>query len=92
MIAYCKAWFDAVSGTGYVTGLYIGYHNILTPGQLFNDLPYQHYWKAYNRDDGVATRGYQLIQTPVKPEDKLDMDHDTTQNDNLGGTVLWLSR
>ncbi len=38
----------------------------------------------------VATRGYQLIQGAETTVNGIGIDSDTTQNDNLGGTVLWL--
>ena len=91
VIAYCQAWYTAVNAAGYVPGLYVGWGVILNGEQLYNDLSFQHYWRAYNADVIVATRGYQLIQKVQKTLNGTDFDPDTTQTDNSGGTVLWLS-
>ena len=96
VIAYCQAWYAAVSAGGYVPGIYIGWGIVLTDEQLYQDLSFQHYWRAYNGQP-VATRGYQLIQRDAKPlnsvtadTDDNTFDPDVTQNDKLGGTALWL--
>ena len=97
VIAYCQAWYDAVNAAGYVPGVYIGWGIVLTDDQLYHNLPFQHYWRAYNGQP-VAIRGYQLIQkdekqlnTVTADTDGNAFDPDVTQNDNLGGTVLWLA-
>ncbi|MDB5135461.1 MAG: hypothetical protein JWP37_2064 [Mucilaginibacter sp.] len=90
VIAYCQAWYDAVNAAGYVPGIYVGWDTMLTSQQLYSDLPFQHYWRAYN-GPGVATRGFQVLQTTEKTVSGITIDPDTTQNDNLGGTALWLS-
>jgi len=89
VIAYCQAWYDAVNSSGYVPGVYVGYDTMLTSVQLYN-LPFGHYWRAYNGPQ-VATRGFQLIQKTQKTVGGVTIDPDVTQNDNMGGTVLWLS-
>jgi hypothetical protein len=90
VIAYCQAWYYAVHAAGYVPGLYVGYGTRLTADQLYNDTSFQHYWQAYN-GDGVATRGFQLLQKTQKKLGGIEYDPDVTQVDGEGGTMLWLA-
>jgi len=90
VIAYCQAWYYAVHIAGYTPGVYIGYDTMLTPDQIYDDLSFQHYWRAYNGPE-VATRGFQLIQQTEKTLDGITFDPDVTQDDNMGDTALWLS-
>jgi len=90
VIAYCQAWYQAVYAAGYVPGIYVGYGVVLNEQQLYSNLSFQHYWRAYN-GPLVATRGYQLIQKTEVTVHGITIDPDVTQNDNLGGAVLWLS-
>lgn len=87
---YCQAWYTAVANAGYVPGLYVGANCILNGTQLYS-LSYQHYWKSLSNVPMVATRGYQLTQGAQTTVNGIGIDSDTTQNDNLGGAVLWLS-
>jgi hypothetical protein len=87
---YCTAWFNAVTSAGYVPGLYCGWNIVLTAQELY-DLPFKHYWKAYNYDNGVATRGFQLIQQPQKTLDGLTYDPNILQADHLGDVPIWLT-
>jgi hypothetical protein len=91
VIAYCQAWYTAVNAAGYIPGIYIGYGVVLDGSQLYNDLSFQHYWRAYNDDTIVATRGFQVVQTTEKTLNGVTFDPNTTQADNLGGTPLWLA-
>lgn len=91
VIAYCQAWYQEVNNAGYVPGIYVGWQAILSPAQLYNDLSFQHYWRAYNYDDGVAVRGFQLLQKTQVEVGGVWIDPDITQNDELGGAVLWLA-
>jgi hypothetical protein len=95
VVAYCTSWYTAVSAAGYVPGVYIGWQPGLSGTQLY-DLPFQHYWAAYNVD-GVSTphpRGYQLVQSSGSGTiggfgtDVYDVDE--TYVDNEQGQVLWL--
>ena len=94
IIDYCTEWFQAVANADFVPGLYVGSpHRLLPPH--FMQLPFEHYWRAYNEGlPNVAGRGYQLLQTP-KPADsrikKISFDADITQKDAKGGQVLWLA-
>lgn len=95
--AYCHNWHVQVSSAGYVQGVYIGWQPGLTGQQLYN-LPFSHYWAAYNVD-GVSTphpRGYQLVQSSgsghVGSLDTDVYDVDTTHVDAEGGQVLWLKQ
>ncbi len=93
--AYCRAWFNAVSGAGYVPGLYVGFHPGLNPQQLFK-LPFTHYWRSFNlNDDQVpAVRGTQMRQRSAKALPGLDpstYDEDVITGDKKGGVPLMLS-
>jgi hypothetical protein len=92
VIAYCTAWFNSVQSAGYVPGLYCGWNIVLTAKQLYENLPFKHYWKAYNYDNGVATRGFQLIQEPQKTLNGITYDPNWSQADLLGDTALWVTR
>jgi len=90
VIAYCQAWYYAVHHAGYIPGIYVGYDVILTPDQLYNDISFQHYWRAYNGPE-VATRGFQLIQKTEKKLGDITFDPNVAQTDDLGDSALWLS-
>lgn len=92
VINYCQSWYAALHNAGYVPGLYVGADCILTGQQLFQDLSFQHYWKSLSRTPIVEKRGFQIIQNRETRIFNVDVDIDITQNDNLGGTVLWLVR
>lgn len=90
VIAYCGAWFTAVSAKGYVPGLYVGAKAILNGQQLY-ELPFQHYWQSCSEVPAIPVRGYQMVQTLVpEPVNGIGIDKDVTQTDNAGGQVQWL--
>ena len=89
VIAYCQAWYYAVHIAGYIPAIYVGYDTMLSPEQLYDDLSFQHYWRAYNGPQ-VATRGFQLLQKTEKTLNGIVFDPDVTQNDEMGDSALWL--
>lgn len=93
VIGYCNAWYNEVANAGYVPGIYVGADSVLTSGQLYADLKFAHYWKSESRVPDVERRGYQLVQH-FEPNlvNGIGIDIDNTQNDNLGGQVLWLKQ
>jgi hypothetical protein len=91
VIAYCKAWYEAVTAAGYFAGLYCGWNIVLTAEQLYENLPFKSYWKAYNYDNGVAARGFQIVQHPQKTLDAVVYDPDTIQADELGDLPVWVT-
>jgi hypothetical protein len=91
IINYCTEWYNAVKAAGYVPGLYVGYQSGLTPNELYLKLPFKAYWKAYNYDDGVATRGFQMIQHTQQTLNGIPYDPNTIQADNLGDLPMLLS-
>lgn len=92
VIDYSNAWYDAVSASGYVPGLYVGAAAVLTGEQLYYDLKFQHYWKSASSVPNVAVRGYQLIQAgPDTTADGIEIDTAATQTDRSGGQVRWLT-
>jgi len=90
VIDYCQAWYYAVHVAGYIPGVYVGYGCGLSPDQLYNNLSFQHYWRAYNGPQ-VSTRGFQLLQHIEKKLNGITFDPNTTQDDQLGDKALWLS-
>lgn len=97
VIAYCNNWFVQVKAAGYVPGIYVGFNAILNGNQLFNDLKFEHYWKAGGNPPVPITRGYQILQTIQNPPlgeilHSVNIDRDTTKTDDLGGTAIWLAR
>lgn len=89
VIDYSNNWFDAVSGKGFVPGLYVGANTLLSGDQL-GKLKFAHFWKSESHVPTPTGRGYQLIQTPEKPEHGLKHLLDTTQDDEKKGAVQWL--
>ena len=92
VIDYCNAWHAAVSGAGYVPGIYVGYHAGLTPTQLYRSLRFTHYWGAYNLsvDQYPAVRGIQMKQSRARSSDRpqgvaIDFQTDRVGADALGG-------
>ena len=93
VIDYCNNWYNAVSSAGYVPGLYVGDKAILTADQLYQDLEMAHYWKSASDVPCVSVRGYQMIQHKLNVTvNRIPIDEDTAQMDNLGGLVKWLVR
>ena len=90
IIAYCKAWFEAVSSAGYVPGLYVGWQTGLTPQQLY-DLPFTAYWRGYNADIGIPGRGYCMLQAPQKTLDSIIYDPDELVADKEGVLPVWVT-
>jgi Domain of unknown function (DUF1906) len=86
---YCQNWYNEVQATGYLAGLYVGWQVILTPGQLY-DLPFKAYWRGYNADIPVATRGYQILQSTQKTLNGITYDPNTVQKDELGDLPMFL--
>jgi hypothetical protein len=89
-IDYVHSWVAAVESVGYLAALYIGYGVPLTPKQLY-DLPVKSYWSAYNYDDGVATRGFQIVQHIQKTLNEITFDPNTIKVDDLGDLPIWVS-
>jgi hypothetical protein len=87
---YCSAWSGAVSGAGFVPGLYVGANAILNSQQLY-DLPFEHYWKSESDVPSVATRSYQMVQSFVgQPVNGIGIDQNITYIDDEGGVPQWL--
>jgi hypothetical protein len=90
VINYCHAWYSIVLDLGYIPGLYVGYGTNISDKQLY-DLPFKNYWRAYNCDQHVPTRGYQIIQHTQKTLNGITFDPNTIQADELGDLPIWLS-
>lgn len=87
---YVNEWCKVVVGAGYTCGLYVGYQPGADPHSLYEGLSVDMYWKAYNYDDGVATRGFCMVQHPQKEIAGIMVDPDTIQADQLGGLPFLL--
>ncbi len=62
LIAYLNNWWTAVSGAGYLPGIYCGPQSILSGQQLYSSLEFQHYWMSAANVPDIPTRGYQMYQ------------------------------
>ena len=98
VIDYCNAWHSAVSGAGYVPGVYVGYRAGLTPSGLYRSLKFTHYWGAYNLnvDQYPAVRGIQMKQSKARSSDRpkgttIDFQTDRVRGDSLGGRPTLLA-
>lgn len=88
---YCNNWYQEVLDAGYVPGIYVGASAILSSIELYSALKFEHYWKSGSTVPPVATRGYQMVQKNLDiTVNGIQIDQDETQDDSLGGQVLWL--
>lgn len=90
VIEYYKSWFTSVEIGGYVGALYVGYNPGLNAQQLYS-LPCKAYWRAYNYDDGLAIRGFCLLQEPAQTLAGIQYDPNQCVADKLGGLPIWVS-
>lgn len=95
VIHFCNEWHEAVERKGYLPGLYVGDQCGLSAKQLYHDLRFTHYWRAYNlNDDKVpARRGFQMRQYPYPERDArapvgFEYDTDVIMKDKLGGSPV----
>lgn len=91
VIDYCEAWYGEVLKAGFIPGLYVGWNVKLSAQELYTQLSFKSYWRAYNTDIIVVIRGYSIIQHPQKKLNGITYDPNTIQKDNLGGLPVWLS-
>jgi hypothetical protein len=87
---YCNNWAGVISSAGCVPGLYVGVPSGLTGKQL-GQLDFVHYWKSESGSTPTPTGfGFQMIQSHTTVDHGLQLDPDTTQNDQNGEAVFWL--
>jgi hypothetical protein len=91
IIEYCNNWFDGITAAGFVPGIYIGYQTGLSDAQLYGSLKFKSYWRAYNCDQSIPTRGWQIIQHTAKTLNGISYDPNTIQADNKGDLPMWVS-
>lgn len=91
VVAYCNAWHDAVALSGFLPGVYVGWHCGLDATDLYGRLRFQLYWAAYNldADEYPAVRGVTMRQRAAKPDDipigiTFSMDVNIVTGDLLG--------
>ncbi len=92
VIAYCNAWSQAVSASGFVPGIYVGANAILSGAQLYWNLRFAHYWQSGSTVPDIPHRGYQLFQSIVAGDAPFGVaiDRDVAKTDALGGNALML--
>jgi hypothetical protein len=90
VIVYCKDWFSAVTEGGFIGGVYIGWATGLSDDELYHNLPFVHYWKAYNCDQSIPVRGWQLIQHPQQSLNGIVFDPNTVQADEFGDLPMFI--
>lgn len=88
--AYCTNWFNEVQAGGYLGALYVGWQTGLSSHQLYMNLPFRAYWKGYNADIAVATRGYMITQHPQKTLNGIEFDEDIIVPDDIGDLPMLL--
>lgn len=88
--AYCHTWFNEVAAQGFVPGIYVGYNVKLSDADLYS-LPFRHYWKAYNCDQNIPTRGWQILQHPQKTLGSVTYDPNTIQKDLLNDLPIFVT-
>jgi hypothetical protein len=95
VIAYVNAWALAVIAAGYLPMVYVGYNTMLSPDQLYEDLPNVHaYWSDYGARS-VAVRGFmmkQLTNTTNLPGVPFGIDPDKIMPDNKGDLPVWMTQ
>jgi hypothetical protein len=89
VIDYFTNWASEVTAAGYVAGLYVGWEPGMSPQQIY-DLPTKSYWRAYNYDDGVPVRGFQIVQHTEKTLGGVTFDPNTVQVDELGDLPIFV--
>lgn len=93
VIAYCQAWYHAVTGVGYRAGLYVGWHCGLSARELHECLSFDRYWSSYNlnADELPAVRGVCMKQRLATHDEFtawLELDIDVIEPDALGGLPM----
>lgn len=91
VIAYCEAWFQAVSAALFVPGLYVGVSPGLDATDLYEMLSVKHYWHAESRSAPVpAVRGVQIVQRIANQTlAGVGYDSNLVQKDGLGDLPVW---
>lgn len=99
VIRYVNYWSDRVlTGGGYQPGAYWGWHNRLTPQQMYARTRPTRHWGSYNlnSDQFPAVRGLCMKQhiallTDLIPGSRGQIDTDTLYPDAMGAVpTLWL--
>jgi Domain of unknown function (DUF1906) len=88
--AYCTNWFNAVQAGGFLGALYVGWQAGLNSHQLYINLPFKAYWKGYNADISVDTRGYMITQHPQQSLNGIFFDPNAIGPDDIGRLPMLL--
>jgi hypothetical protein len=96
LIANINAWAKAVSGAGYMAGVYVGAGALLTSQELY-ELTVTRYWKSQSRvQDRYGNLaepqcGWCMLQTfPSTIVATINVDVDIVQQDYLGRVPVWV--
>jgi len=93
VIGYINAWASAVLAAGYLPMVYVGYNTMLTPAQLYEELPnVKAYWSDFGARQ-VAVRGFmmkQLTDTTRLPGVPFEIDPDRIMADQKGDRPVWM--
>lgn len=90
ILDYCIQWYHWVRDGGYQPGIYCGWNTGLTNDELYG-LPFENYWAAYNTDNKIPNRGYQMVQYTEKILNGIGFDPDVIQADLKGGLPFVVS-
>jgi hypothetical protein len=100
VLDFCLEWHGQVEDAGYSAGLYLGDRAKLSGKVIADNLPFAHYWLAFNESFQIPGRGFQMKQQAVPKSSPLRpaaakgfrFQADRVQPDEQGGTVRWLRR
>lgn len=100
ILAFCVNWHEQVHDAGYAPGLYLGDGAHLSGKVIADNLPFEHYWLAFNEQFTIPGHAFELKQVAVPstsnlrpPEAKgFSFQADRTLTVANGGGVRWLKR
>jgi len=98
ILDFCLQWHEQVSDGGYSPGLYVGDRAHLSGKVIADNLPFEHYWLAFNEDFKIPGHGFQMKQIAVGATSSFRpagakgfrFQADKVQQDEKGGTPRWL--
>lgn len=65
ILAFCIHWHEQVHDAGYAPGLYLGDRARLSGQVIADNLPFEHYWLAFNEAFSIPGHPFQLKQIAV---------------------------
>jgi hypothetical protein len=100
VLAFCLEWHGEVEDAGYTPGLYLGDRARLSGQVIADNLPFRHYWLAFNEAFDIPGRGFQMRQAAVGKNSPLRpaaakgfrFQADRVRPDAQGDVVRWIAR